>query len=125
MESLRPARKTEWIGLAAAAAMALLWFTAGLWKLTDISGWQLKLTQLLLVPAGLSLAGTLLVGISEVAAGVLLLRPAWRRWGGWLSAALLAGFMVYMGVNYTASPRRGLLVLPVAGASRGAGVLLE
>ena len=101
MESFRPARKTEWIGLAAAVAMALLWFTAGLWKLTDISGWQLKLTQLL-VPAGLSLAGTLLVGISEVAAGVLLLRPAWRRWGGWLSAALLAGFMVYMGVNYTA-----------------------
>lgn len=101
MDSLKPRDRTQWIGLAAGVVMALLWLTAGLWKLTDISGWQLKLTQLL-VPASLSLAGTLLVGVAEVAAGVLLLRPAWRRWGGWLSAALLAGFMVYMAVNYTA-----------------------
>ena len=79
--------------------MAALWFSAGLWKLTDISGWQLKLTQLL-VPVQLSLVGTLAVGVAEVAAGVLLLRPAWRRWGGWLSVALLAGFMAYMAVNY-------------------------
>ena len=87
------------MGLAAAVAMAILWFTAGLWKLSDISGWQLKLTQLL-VPVNLSLVGTLAVGIAEVTAGVLLLRPAWRRWGGWLSSALLVGFMVYMAVNY-------------------------
>ena len=90
---------TGWVGLAAAVAMAILWFTAGLWKLSDISGWQLKLTQLL-VPVNLSLVGTLAVGIAEVTAGVLLLRPAWRRWGGWLSSALLVGFMVYMAVNY-------------------------
>ena len=70
-----------------------------MWKLTDISGWQLKLTQLL-VPVQLSLAGTLAVGVAEVVAGVLLLRPAWRRWGGWLSVALLAAFMAYMAVNY-------------------------
>ncbi len=81
--------------------MALLWFSAGLWKLTDISGWQLKLTQLL-VPVQLSLAGTLAVGVSEVLAGVLLLRPAWRRWGGLLSCGLLVAFMVYMAVNYQA-----------------------
>ena len=90
---------TGWVGLAAAVAMAILWFTAGLWKLSDISGWQLKLTQLL-VPVNLSLVGTLAVGIAEVTAGLLLLRPAWRRWGGWLSSALLVGFMVYMAVNY-------------------------
>ena len=71
----------HWIGFAAAAVMALLWFTAGLWKLSDISGWQLKLTQLL-VPVQWSLPGTLAVAIAEVGAGVLLLRPAWRRWGG-------------------------------------------
>lgn len=91
----------RWTGLAAAVCMAALWFTAGWWKLTDISGWQLKLTQLL-VPVRWSLAGTLAVGIAEVTAGVLLLRPSWRRWGGWLSAALLAGFMAYMGLNYEA-----------------------
>ena len=89
----------HWIGFAAAAVMALLWFTAGLWKLSDISGWQLKLTQLL-VPVQWSLPGTLAVAIAEVGAGVLLLRPAWRRWGGWLSALLLIGFMAYMGWNF-------------------------
>lgn len=101
MVDRRPDQKswTRWVGLAAALAMAFLWFTAGLWKLTDISGWQLKLTQLL-VPVSLSLLGTLAVGIAEVAAGILLLRPAWRRWGGWLSSALLVAFMVYMAVNY-------------------------
>lgn len=90
---------TGWVGWSAAVIMAVLWLTAGLWKLTDISGWQLKLTQLL-VPVSLSLIGTLVVGISEVTAGVLLLRPAWRRWGGWLSAVLLVGFMAYMAINY-------------------------
>ena len=92
---------TRWLGFAAAIVMAALWFTAGIWKLTDISGWQLKLTQLL-VPVSLSLVGTLAVGIAEVTAGVLLLRPAWRRWGGLLSSALLVGFMLYMAVNYQA-----------------------
>ena len=98
-EHMRSTSWTSWVGWSAAVIMAVLWFTAGLWKLTDISGWQLKLTQLL-VPVNLSLVGTLLVGISEVTAGVLLLRPAWRRWGGWLSAVLLVGFMAYMAINY-------------------------
>lgn len=89
----------SWIGWSAAAAMAFLWFTAGLWKLSDISGWQLKLTQLL-VPVQWSLPATMAVAVGEVAAGVLLLRPAWRRWGGYLSVVLLAAFMVYMAVNY-------------------------
>ncbi len=79
--------------------MAVLWLVAGLWKLSDISGWQLKLTQLL-VPASLSLVGTLVVSMSEVGAGILLLRPAWRRWGGLLSTVLLLGFMAYVGFNY-------------------------
>ncbi len=92
-------RWTYGLGSAAAILMAALWFVAGFWKLTDISGWQLKLTQLL-VPASLSLAGTLAVGIAEVTAGLLLVRPAWRRWGGWLSSGLLVAFMVYIAANY-------------------------
>jgi uncharacterized membrane protein YphA (DoxX/SURF4 family) len=89
----------SWVGWGAAIIMAFLWFTAGLWKLSDISGWQLKLTQLL-VPVKWSLAGTMGVAMTEVAAGVLLLRPAWRRWGGYLSALLLLVFMAYVGINY-------------------------
>ncbi len=100
-ESEAQKKWTDWVGLAAAVIMALLWFTAGFWKLTDISGWQLKLSQLL-VPVSLSLVGTLAVGVAEVLAGVLLLRPAWRRWGGLLSAALLLAFMAYMAINYQA-----------------------
>ncbi len=98
-EYLRTTRWTDRAGAVAAVLMAAMWFTAGFWKLSDISGWQLKLTQLL-VPVSLSLVGTLAVGIAEVAAGVLLLRPAWRRWGAWVSSGLLAWFMVYMAVNY-------------------------
>lgn len=98
-ESTSPKPWTHWLGLAAAAVMAVLWLTAGLWKLSDISGWQLKLTQLL-VPVQWSLAGTLAVGVAEVTAGVLLVRPSWRRWGGWLSTVLLVGFMAYLGLNY-------------------------
>ena len=87
------------LGWAAAIIMAFLWFSAGLWKLGDISGWQLKLTQLL-VPVEWSLPGTLAVGITEVFAGVLLLRPAWRRMGAYVSVGLLLVFMAYMAINY-------------------------
>lgn len=101
MASSRTAGWTGIVGWIAAVTMAVLWFTAGFWKLTDVSGWQLKLTQLL-VPVGWSLAGTLAVGIAEVVAGVLLVWPAWRRWGGWLSCGLLLAFMAYMALNYEA-----------------------
>ncbi|HYM13002.1 MAG TPA: MauE/DoxX family redox-associated membrane protein, partial [Bryobacterales bacterium] len=91
-------RAVEW---AAALALAALWFSAGLWKLSDVTGWQLKLTQLL-VPKSLSLAGALSFGTAETFAGVLLLLPQWRRWGSWLSVFLLSAFMAYIGVHYHA-----------------------
>lgn len=88
------------VGWISAVVMAALWLVAGLWKLSDISGFQLKLSQLL-VPVALTLPATLGVAVSEVFAGVLLLRPAWRRLGGLFSIALLLVFMAYIGVNYT------------------------
>jgi len=87
------------VGWVSAILMALLWLVAGLWKLSDISGFQLKLNQLL-VPAALTLPATLAVAVSEVFAGILLLRPAWRRLGGLFSIALLVVFMVYIGYHY-------------------------
>lgn len=89
----------NWVGWTAAVLMAILWLVAGIWKLTDLSGFQVKLTQLL-VPVSLSLPATLALAVSEVFAGVLLLVPAWRRWGGYFSAALLLVFMAYVGINY-------------------------
>jgi hypothetical protein len=54
------------------------------------------------VPQNLSLAAALLLGIVETFSAVLILVPRFRRWGSWLTASLLAVFMVYVGVNYTA-----------------------
>lgn len=55
-----------------------------------------------LVPAWLSLPGALALGILETFAGVLLLVRRFRRWGAWISGALLVVFMIYIGANYGA-----------------------
>lgn len=102
-----PTKLSGWqntLGWTAAALMAALWLVAGLWKLSDISGFQVKLNQLL-VPAALTLPATLAVAAGELFSGILLLRPAWRRLGGLFSTLLLLVFMVYVGINY--EPLRG------------------
>jgi uncharacterized membrane protein YphA (DoxX/SURF4 family) len=93
-----------WVGWTAAILMATLWLVAGIWKLSDLSGFQVKLTQML-VPVGLSMPATLALVVSELTAGILLLVPAWRRLGGWFSAGLLLVFMAYVAINY--EPLRG------------------
>jgi uncharacterized membrane protein YphA (DoxX/SURF4 family) len=89
----------RWIGATAAILMGALWLLAGIWKLGVISQWQLMMTQIL-VPVSLSLAATMAVIIGDLTAGVLLLRPAWRRLGGWFSTGLLAIFTAYFAINY-------------------------
>jgi len=88
----------EW---TAAVALAALWLAAGLWKLSDVTATQVRMTQAL-APAWLSLPAALGVGGAEVFAAILLLAPAWRRWGAWLSAILLLFFMGYIGYHYRA-----------------------
>ena len=99
--SATPAAWKKHAGAAAALVMAFLWLVAGVYKLTAISKWQLMLTQIL-VPVPLSLAGTVAVIIGDLTAGVLLLRPSWRRLGGILSALMLIVFMSYFAINYEA-----------------------
>jgi uncharacterized membrane protein YphA (DoxX/SURF4 family) len=96
-----PASWKAWVGWTAAILMAALWLIAGVWKLMNLSGFQLMLTQLL-VPVSLSMPGTLALVVSELTAGILLLVPAWRRIGGYFSAGLLLVFMGYVGYNYEA-----------------------
>ena len=118
--------KPRWqgkVGWGAAVVMAVVWLVAGIWKLTNPTGFQLMLTQML-VPVWLSLPGALALGIAETFAGILLLRPAWRRLGGYLSAALLVVFMVYIGYHYETLKGRGLQLLSVARANGGARLLL-
>lgn len=88
----------EW---SAALLLAALWLVAGLWKLSDVTATQVRMTQAL-VPHSLSLAAALGLGIVETFAGLLLLAPAWRRWGAWLSGFLLVVFMAYIGYHYRA-----------------------
>jgi len=89
------------IGWGAAIAMATLWLVAGIWKLANLSDFQLKMTQLL-VPVAWSLPATFALAVAETFTGLLLLRPTWRRWGGHISTTLLIVFMVYVGINYEA-----------------------
>ena len=94
----QPAWKTalSWTG---ALIVAGLFLASGIWKATDPTGWAVKLTQAKF-PQGLSIAGAIILGILETTAGVLVLVPRFRRWGAWLSGALLVAFMVYIGIYY-------------------------
>jgi uncharacterized membrane protein YphA (DoxX/SURF4 family) len=89
------------VNWTAAVVLALLFLSSGIWKITDVPGWAMRLAQAK-VPASLSVAGALIVGVAETIAGVLLLVPRLRRWGAMLSGLLLIVFVVYFGVNYNA-----------------------
>jgi uncharacterized membrane protein YphA (DoxX/SURF4 family) len=91
-------RAVNWV---AALALGLLFLSSGLWKATDVAGWAVRLAQAR-VPESLSVAGALFFGIAETVAGVLLFVPRLRRWGAALAGVLLAAFMVYFALNYTA-----------------------
>jgi len=88
----------NWI---AAILTSLIFITSGLWKVTDPLGWAARLAQAR-VPENLSLAATLVLGIAETVAAVLVLVPRFRKWGAWLGSALLVAFILYMGLNYNA-----------------------
>jgi len=85
----------------AAVAVALLFLTAGIWKMTDPFTWA-RMVEDLRVPFQFSLPLTLLLAVSETLAGALVLVPKFRRWGASLAALLLVVFMIYIGVNYSA-----------------------
>ncbi len=83
----------------AALATAILFLSAGIWKIMDPFNW-ISLVEQLKVPYQLSTIATILLGISETLAGVLVLVPRFRRWGAMLAALLLVVFMIYIGLNY-------------------------
>jgi uncharacterized membrane protein YphA (DoxX/SURF4 family) len=87
--------------LTAAVLLAILFLASGLWKITDAPVWAQRLAQAK-VPESLTVAGTLIIGISETVAGVLLLAPRLRRWGAMLCGLLLIVFLGYFAANYAA-----------------------
>jgi uncharacterized membrane protein YphA (DoxX/SURF4 family) len=85
----------------AAFLVALLFISAGVWKITDPFGWS-RMVEELKVPYQVSLPLTLALAVSETFAGVLILVPRFRRWGSILAGLLLVAFMIYIGINYGA-----------------------
>jgi thiol-disulfide isomerase/thioredoxin len=83
------------------ALIGVLFIVAGVWKITGPFGAAARLEQAL-VPASLSLIGACLLGVGEAFSGALILVPRFRRWGAWLTGALLVFFLVYIGVYYNA-----------------------
>lgn len=86
-------------GAGSALALSLLFLVSGIWKLTDLPATSERMVQSL-VPVALSLAAAVAVGVSETFAGLLLLIPRYRRWGAWIAAAMLAAFLIYIGLFY-------------------------
>jgi uncharacterized membrane protein YphA (DoxX/SURF4 family) len=99
-----PVEMPSWKTIAshiAAAIVALLFLTAGIWKMTEPFTWA-RMVEDLRVPYQLSLPFTLILAVSETLAGVLVLIPRFRRWGASIAALLLIVFMIYIGANYSA-----------------------
>jgi uncharacterized membrane protein YphA (DoxX/SURF4 family) len=89
------------LSTASALLLAAVMLVAGVWKCSDPIAAAARLHQAL-VPAALTVPAAIALGIAEAFAGVLLLVPRFRRWGAWLSGALLVVFLAYIGINYGA-----------------------
>ena len=106
-----------------ALLLAILFFTSGAWKLTDPFQWAQALTQFK-VPGDYSLPFTLALGVGETLSAVLVLVPRFRRWGGWLIAAMLVAFMAYIGVNYSALAGKDCSCFPIVKRTIGPGFFI-
>ncbi len=87
------------VNWTAAILIAIVFLVAGLWKVTDPSGAAVRLAQAK-VPENLSLFTAITLGIAETFAGTMLLVPKFRRWGAWLTSALLIAFMGFIAIHY-------------------------
>jgi uncharacterized membrane protein YphA (DoxX/SURF4 family) len=101
ISSFEPARWKNTINWGSAILLAVLFLVAGIWKITDAPSAAVRMAQAR-VPESLSLLAAISFGIAETFAGVLLLVPRFRRWGAWLSGALLVAFVIYIGYHYDA-----------------------
>jgi uncharacterized membrane protein YphA (DoxX/SURF4 family) len=83
----------------AAILMTVVFLVAGLWKITDPIGAAARLAQAR-VPESLSVFTATTIGTVEVFTGVLLLIPAFRKWGSLLGSVLMIAFIAFIGYHY-------------------------
>jgi uncharacterized membrane protein YphA (DoxX/SURF4 family) len=85
----------------AAVAIAIVFLVSGVYKVINPYLFA-TLAGDLDVPFSLTLPLALALAVAETTGGVLVLVPRFRRWGGILLSVLLAGFIAYFAINYTA-----------------------
>jgi uncharacterized membrane protein YphA (DoxX/SURF4 family) len=101
VDAIEPASWKSGLSWACASTLAALFLVSGVWKLADPMGWAVRITELR-VPQSAGLAAAIVVGIAETVGAVWILVPRFRRWGSILIAGLLAAFVVYFALNYSA-----------------------
>jgi uncharacterized membrane protein YphA (DoxX/SURF4 family) len=79
--------------------LGALFVVSGVWKMSDLSAAAERMIQTL-VPVALSAPLAFAVAVCEMATGVLLFVPRYRRWGAWGAGLLLVAFMIYIGIRY-------------------------
>ena len=118
----QPAWKNT-IGTISAILMAVVFFAAGAWKLTEPFLFSQLLGELR-VPADLTMPLGLAVGIGDTLAALLIIVPAWRRWGAILTAVLLIAYMGYLGINYHALAGKECNCFPIIKRTVGPGLFI-
>src|SRR5436305_13851476 len=88
------------VNWTAAVLLALLFLSSGVWKITDVPGWAMRLAQAR-IPGSLSVAGAVVVGVAATVAGVLLLVSRTRRGGAMVAGVLLGAVAISFGITYT------------------------
>jgi uncharacterized membrane protein YphA (DoxX/SURF4 family) len=89
---------SSWV---AAALLAVLFLVSGVWKITYPQDWAVRISEFKF-PESLSLPAALACGIAETVGAVLIFVPRFRRWGSILLSVLLAVFIGYFALNYSA-----------------------
>ena len=87
--------------VVAAVLLAVVFLVSGVWKIVDTYTAATLMIQAK-VPGSLGIFTAICFGIAETTAGVFLLVPRFRRWGAYLTAALLVAFILYIGYHYSA-----------------------
>ncbi len=87
-----------WLGHLTAYALMVLWFHTGYDKIQDINAFEVSISRQPLPGWSVGLL-TYTVPLAEFATGLLLIAPCTRRIGYWLSAVMMAGFTLYVGLG--------------------------
>jgi uncharacterized membrane protein YphA (DoxX/SURF4 family) len=95
-----PAWKTV-LNHIAAFLIGVLFIGSGATKILIPFQWA-RMMENMHVWYKISLPFTIGLGTVELAAGLMVLIPRFRRWGGIIITFLLASFIVYIGINYNA-----------------------